>query len=188
MPGRPYPDEHDRLRSRVPAPRARHGRCRRPHGVARATPAPRRSAESGPVTLPQSAGGVTAVKFRDPEGHPLEFLAISDAAPIPTGAAAGIMGIDHSAISVSDVAASRRFYARHGLSEADATVNHGPTQDALDGLDGVEVDVVPMNPADKPPHVELLGYRHPDRPQRCATGRQRHRRHAHRLAGGWRRA
>ena len=28
----------------------------------------------GPVTLPRSAGGVTAVKFRDPEGHPLEFL------------------------------------------------------------------------------------------------------------------
>ena len=27
-----------------------------------------------PVTLPKSAGGVTAVKFRDPEGHPLEFL------------------------------------------------------------------------------------------------------------------
>ena len=48
-----------------------------------------------------------------------------------------------------------------GLSEADATLNHGPTQDALDGLDGVEVDVVPMNPADKPPHLEMLGYRHP---------------------------
>ena len=71
------------------------------------------------------------------------------------------MGIDHSAISVSDIAASRRFYARHGLSEAAATVNHGPTQDALDGLDGVDVDVLPMNPGDKPPHVELLGYRHP---------------------------
>jgi hypothetical protein len=32
---------------------------------------------------------------------------------------------------------------------------------ALDGLNGAEVNVVPMNPADKPPHVELLGYRHP---------------------------
>ena len=88
----------------------------RPHGAARATPARRRSAETGPVTLPKSAGGVTAVKFRDPEGHPLEFL------QFPPGAnadwkGAGIMGIDHSAISVGDVAASRRFYARHGLSE-----------------------------------------------------------------------
>ncbi|HKV53112.1 MAG TPA: VOC family protein, partial [Candidatus Binataceae bacterium] len=29
---------------------------------------------NGPVTLPPSAGGVTAIKFRDPEGHPLELL------------------------------------------------------------------------------------------------------------------
>lgn len=34
---------------------------------------------------------------------------------------------------------------------------------ALDGLDGVEVEVevVPMNPTAKPPHVEILGYRCP---------------------------
>ena len=70
----------------------------------------------GPVTLPQSAGGVTAVKFRDPEGHPLEFLQFPRGAN-PDWKGKGIMGIDHSAISVSDVAASRRFYARHGLSE-----------------------------------------------------------------------
>jgi catechol 2,3-dioxygenase-like lactoylglutathione lyase family enzyme len=113
-----------------------------------------------PVTLPMSAGGVTAVKFRDPEGHPLEFLQF----PRDGNAdwkGTGILGIDHSAIVVSDVAASRRFYAGHGLSEAGATVNHGPTQDALDGLHGVELDVVPMNPTSRPPHVELLGYRHP---------------------------
>ncbi len=71
-----------------------------------------------PVTLPKSAGGVTAVKFRDPEGHPLEFI------QFPQGAnsdwkGTGVMGIDHSAISVSDVAASRRFYARCGLSEGE---------------------------------------------------------------------
>ena len=114
----------------------------------------------GPVTLPKSAGHVTAVKFRDPDGHPLEFL------QFPHGAnsdrkGVGIMGIDHSAISVRDVAASKRFYARLGLREGEATYNHGPTQDALDGLDGVKVDVAPMNPADTPPHLELLGYRHP---------------------------
>ena len=128
----------------------------------------RRACEAGatpisrgrPVTLPQSAGGVTAVKFRDPEGHPLEFLQFPPGAN-PDWKGAGVMGIDHSAISVSDVAASRRFYAQHGLSEADAAVNRGPTQDALDGLDGAEVDVVPMIPADRLPHVEMLGYRHP---------------------------
>ena len=113
-----------------------------------------------PVTLPPSAGGVTAVKFRDPEGHPLEFLQFPRGAN-PDWRGTGITGIDHSAISVSDVAVSRRFYARHGLSEAGATVNRGPAQDALDGLDGVDVDVVPMNPEGTPPHVEMLGYRHP---------------------------
>jgi catechol 2,3-dioxygenase-like lactoylglutathione lyase family enzyme len=113
-----------------------------------------------PVTLPESAGGVTAIKFRDPEGHPLEFLQFpKDARPDWKGT--GIMGIDHSAISASDVAASRRFYACHGLSNAGATVNEGPTQDALDGLDGAQVDVVPMNPTRKSPHVEILCYRHP---------------------------
>ena len=119
-----------------------------------------RISREGPVMLPQSAGGVTALKVRDPEGHPLEFL------QFPRGAntywnGSGIMGIDHSAISVSDVAASRRFYACRGLSQAVAMVNHGPAQDALDDLDGVQVDVVPMKPTDKPPHVELLGYCHP---------------------------
>ena len=128
----------------------------------------RRACEAGatpisrgrPVTLPQSAGRVAAVKFRDPEGHPLEFLQFPPG-DNPDWKGSGVIGIDHSAISVSDVAASRRFYAQHGLSEADATVNHGPTQDALDGLDRAEVDVVPMIPADRPPHVEMLGYRHP---------------------------
>lgn len=113
-----------------------------------------------PVTLPKSAGVVTAVKFRDPEGHPLEFLQFTRGAN-PDWKGTGIMGIDHSAISVSDAAASRRFYSSHGLSEAGATVNRGPTQVALDGLDGVEVDVMPMNPTVKPPHVEMLGYRYP---------------------------
>ena len=114
----------------------------------------------GPVALPKSAGGVTAVKFRDPEGHPLEFLQFLPGAN-PDWKGTGILGIDHSAISVSDVAASQRFYAQMGLSARAATVNEGPTQQALDGLDAVQVDVVPMAPGEAPPHVELLGYRHP---------------------------
>ena len=114
----------------------------------------------GPVTLPQSSGGVRAVKFRDPDGHPLEFLQFPAGAN-PAWQGHGIQGIDHSAICVSDVAASRSFYAKAGLAEGDATLNEGPTQVALDGLDDVRVEVVPMNPSAKPPHVELLGYRHP---------------------------
>lgn len=125
---------------------------------------------NGLVTLPPSSGGVTAIKFRDPDGHPLEFLQFAPGtrhdwtAPDSdrrTCKGAGIIGIDHSAISVRDISASRAFYARHGLLEGTATLNHGPTQDGLDGLDAVAVDVVPMMPQVARPHVELLGYRNP---------------------------
>ncbi|MBA3895700.1 MAG: glyoxalase [Sphingomonadaceae bacterium] len=124
--------------------------------IAGATPISR----DGPIELPQSAGGVTAVKFRDPDGHPLEFLQFP-AGSNPTWPGRGMMGIDHSAISVSNIADSHRFYVDHALSEAKTSLNYGPTQVALDGLDDVKVDVVPMNPPTMPPHVELLGYRTP---------------------------
>ncbi|WP_419826862.1 VOC family protein [Sphingomonas sp.] len=113
-----------------------------------------------PVTLPASSGGVTAVKFRDPDGHPLEFLQFPPGKN-PDWTGRGVLGIDHSAIAVADAGASRRFFADAGLIEGKVTLNEGAEQVALDGLDGVRVDVVPMQPASKPPHLELLGYCHP---------------------------
>jgi catechol 2,3-dioxygenase-like lactoylglutathione lyase family enzyme len=114
----------------------------------------------GPVQLPPSTGVAAAVKFRDPEGHPLELLQF-----LPPAAdrwpGKGLLGIDHSAISVSDIDASCRFYEALGLSVRGRTLNQGPTQIALDGLPGVQVDVVPMFPPRATPHIELLGYRHP---------------------------
>ncbi|HEX3844862.1 MAG TPA: VOC family protein [Steroidobacteraceae bacterium] len=114
----------------------------------------------GPVTLPASAGGVTAVKLRDPEGHPLEFLQFPAAAGGP-GYRECVLGIDHSAISVADAGVSRRFYEALGLRADRPTLNDGPTQVALDGVPDVRVDVVPMSPEIGTPHLELLGYRHP---------------------------
>lgn len=113
----------------------------------------------GPVMLPRSTGVVAAVKFRDPEGHPLELLQFPPSAGRWTGR--GLLGIDHSAISVSDVAASRGFYESWGLSVHGPTLNRGPTQTALDDLADVEVDVIPMLPRQAPPHLELLAYRNP---------------------------
>jgi catechol 2,3-dioxygenase-like lactoylglutathione lyase family enzyme len=114
----------------------------------------------GPVQLPPATGVAAAVKFRDPEGHPLELLQFP---PQSAGRwrATGLLGIDHSAISVSDVDASCRFYEALGLSVHGRTLNEGPTQVALDGLPSVKVDVVPMLPHRATPHIELLGYRHP---------------------------
>ena len=107
----------------------------------------------GPQALP---GGIVAFKFRDPDGHPLELI------QFPAGDPATAGGIDHSAISVSDVARSVAFYASAlGLVERARQVNTGPAQDALDGLHGVTVDVVALAAEVAAPHVELLCYRAP---------------------------
>lgn len=116
--------------------------------------------DAGPVTLPISAGGVTAVKFRDPDGHPLELLQFPyDTSRLSRGG--DFIDLDHSAISVTDIDVSVNFYVALGLSEGRRTLNHGPTQAWLDGLPDVAVDVVPLLPHPSRPHLELLGYRQP---------------------------
>lgn len=106
----------------------------------------------GPQTLPISSGGVTAYKFRDPDGHPLELIAF----PREKGTA----GIDHSAISVADTARSVEFYRRLGLRHSGGSLNRGPEQDRLDGMSGAVVEVTALAPpASSRPHVELLCYR-----------------------------
>ncbi len=104
----------------------------------------------GPVRLPAASGGVTAVKFRDPEGHPLEFIQASGAGSAPR--------LDHSAISVSDLAASLEFYQARGLKMTSRTLNQGAAQSHLDGLLAPQVDVVGLAPLETPPHLELLAY------------------------------
>jgi catechol 2,3-dioxygenase-like lactoylglutathione lyase family enzyme len=116
----------------------------------------------GPQRLPASSGRVTAFKFRDPEGHPLELLAFPDDARSgwPTISPDQIcLGIDHSAISVSDSAASIAFYQNLGLSVSARSFNHGPEQQRLDGVPDAQVDVTALAPLRPAPHLELLCYR-----------------------------
>jgi catechol 2,3-dioxygenase-like lactoylglutathione lyase family enzyme len=109
----------------------------------------------GPQTLPPEAGGVSAFKFRDPDGHPLELIQFPDAAH-------GEIGIDHSAISVSDAESSIAFYQLLGLRETTRQTNAGATQEHLDGLPDVVVDVIALAATGAPPpHLELLCYRQP---------------------------
>jgi catechol 2,3-dioxygenase-like lactoylglutathione lyase family enzyme len=116
----------------------------------------------GPVTLPASSGGVTAAKLRDPEGHPFELLRVPATADTRWRGVApndlGVLGIDHSAISVADAARSQAFYRAAGLVAKGATINRGAAQIALDGLALESVDVVPLFPPVDTPHLELLGY------------------------------
>lgn len=117
---------------------------------------------SGPQRLPDTSGGVTAFKFRDPDGHPLEFLsfptAILPAAWRPTSGNL-FLGIDHSALSVADPARSIAFYQGLGLQIAARSYNHGIEQALLDGVSEPQVDVIALAPDDPTPHIELLFYR-----------------------------
>ena len=127
--------------------------------------------DDGPQLLPASSGGVTAFKFRDPDGHPLELLAFpADAAPPKwrdAAASAVFLGVDHSAIAVADTARSEAFYVGMlGLAIGSRSVNRGPAQEHLDGTFNALVEVTALlTPNEASPHVELLCNRVP------ATGR-----------------
>ncbi|WEN16668.1 hypothetical protein PY254_08370 [Rhodanobacter sp. AS-Z3] len=117
----------------------------------------------GPQQLPISSGGVTAFKFRDPEGHPLELLAFPDhATPAYWSHMHGqgaFLGIDHSAISVADSARSIAFYEGLGLSVSGHSLNDDATQGLLDDLAHPVVEVTALSADHVPPHLELLCYR-----------------------------
>jgi catechol 2,3-dioxygenase-like lactoylglutathione lyase family enzyme len=117
----------------------------------------------GPQILPPSSGGVTAFKFRDPEGHPLEMLAFAPGAtPAHWAIRSGnlCLGIDHSAISVADTNRSVAFYSRLGLARTSSSLNVGPEQEQLDNLLRAVVEVTALAPPIQAvPHVELLCYR-----------------------------
>ena len=118
----------------------------------------------GPQLLPASSGGVTAYKFRDPDGHPLELIFFPDGeAAARWHAAPGLfLGIDHSAITVTDLDAALAFLTRTlGLSVAARGLNVGPEQARLDGVDDPMVDVIALEPPVPAPHMELLHYRSP---------------------------
>jgi catechol 2,3-dioxygenase-like lactoylglutathione lyase family enzyme len=161
-PGRPYPKDADAadLRFQHFAMPTFDAACAYGRAISRGAT---RISTAGPVALPASSGGVTAVKLRDPEGHPLEFLQFPGDANVVwnsfqrTGARP--LGIDHSAISVGDIDASRRFYLACGLGLNNPTLNQGPAQADLDGLAAPVVDVAPLKPPGRPtPHLELLAY------------------------------
>jgi catechol 2,3-dioxygenase-like lactoylglutathione lyase family enzyme len=123
----------------------------------------------GPDQLPKNAGGVTAFKFRDPDGHPLELLRFAaDETPAYwlEAARTGVyLGIDHSALSVADVHRSVRFYESLGLTISGRSLNQGIQQERLDGVPAPVLDVISLAPPRPTPHVELLHYHTTMRPR-----------------------
>jgi len=118
---------------------------------------------AGPVRLPEESGSVTAFKFRDHDGHPLELIAFPEArrpAEWRDADLAGpFLGIDHTAIGIHDSSISTKFFGSvFGFSAGMRTDNHGPEQAQLDDVDDVAVSVTQLG-ADLPaPRMELLEY------------------------------
>jgi catechol 2,3-dioxygenase-like lactoylglutathione lyase family enzyme len=118
---------------------------------------------NGPVRLPDNSGGVTAFKFRDHDGHPLELLAFPAGHVPPQWRAVNgtgtFLGVDHTAIAVSDPASSARFFGSvFGFSTGTRTENRGPEQADLDDVDDVHVSVTRLAPDLPAPRMELLHY------------------------------
>ncbi|MEO8182342.1 MAG: VOC family protein [Deltaproteobacteria bacterium] len=119
-----------------------------------------------PQTIPLSnpvAGGIRALYFRDPDHHNLELIWFPQGKgqkrwhPQHSGV---FLGIDHSAITVSDTAQSQPFYESLGFVVAGKSLNYGAEQAALSGVDGARVEITGFAPQGGA-GVEFLSYVEP---------------------------
>jgi catechol 2,3-dioxygenase-like lactoylglutathione lyase family enzyme len=107
-----------------------------------------------------AAGGIRAVYFRDPDGHPLELIQF----PPGKGEARWqdteqlFLGIDHTAIAVAETERSLAFYRdRFGFHIAGTSENWGVEQERLSAVPGVHVRITTLRAASGP-GIELLDY------------------------------
>lgn len=120
----------------------------------------------GPQTIPASnatAGGIRAFYFRDPEDHVLELIWYPPGKGQPRWQARDrlFLGIDHTAIGVSDTVRSRAFYEDLlGFRKTGESSNHGPEQAALSGVHGARVEITGLS-GRRGPGIELLRYHEP---------------------------
>jgi catechol 2,3-dioxygenase-like lactoylglutathione lyase family enzyme len=127
----------------------------REHGVAHAS--------TGPQRLPDwntSAAGIRAYYFRDPDGHFLEILSFppGKGAPQWQRKDALFLGIDHTAIVVSDTSRALGFYRDAlGLNVVGGSENHGEEQEHLNNVFGARLRITTLR-APRGPGVELLEY------------------------------
>jgi catechol 2,3-dioxygenase-like lactoylglutathione lyase family enzyme len=121
-------------------------------------------ASSGPQRLPDwnpNAGGIEAFYFHDPDGHNLEVLSFPpDKGPPKWHVKNGrlFLGIDHTAIVVSDTEASLHFYRDTlGLRVVGTSDNYGSEQEHLNNVFGAHLRITTLR-ATQGPGVEFLEY------------------------------
>src|SRR5204862_6644973 len=107
----------------------------------------------------KNAAGIQAFYFADPDGHPLEILQFpADKGPPKWHRATDrlFLGIDHTAIVVSDTEASLRFYRdRLGLKVVGGSENYGTEPEHLNNVFAARLRITTLH-AGAGPGIELL--------------------------------
>ena len=121
-------------------------------------------ASSGPQRIPdwnQAAAGIRAFYFRDPDGHNLEVIYVPPGKGDPKWQKKNdrlFLGIDHTAIVVSDTERSLKFYRDVlGMRLAGESENYGTEQEHLNNVFGARLRISGLR-ANAGPGVEFLDY------------------------------
>lgn len=124
-----------------------------------------RHVSTSPQTIPEwnkPAAGIKAFYFRDPDGHNLELINFPPGKGDPGWQRTDgklFLGVDHTAIAVSDTKESLGFYRDVlGLQVVGESLNYGITQEHLTNVFGTRVRITALRSAAGPPGVELLRY------------------------------
>jgi catechol 2,3-dioxygenase-like lactoylglutathione lyase family enzyme len=119
---------------------------------------------TGPQTLPPSikaAAGIKAFYFRDPDEHNLEIIYFPPGKGDPRWQEKTdrlFLGIDHTAIGISNTDTSLRFYRDLlGLRKAGESENFGTEQEHLNQIFGAHLRITSMR-AGSGPGIEFLEY------------------------------
>jgi catechol 2,3-dioxygenase-like lactoylglutathione lyase family enzyme len=126
-----------------------------------------RHASTGPQTIPatnQAAAGIRAFYFKDPDGHNLELIYF----PVGKGAPRWqntdgklFLGLDHSAIVVSNTADSLKYYRDLlGLKVSGESINYGIEQEHLNNVAGARLRITGLKSGNGP-GIEFLEYLSP---------------------------
>ncbi len=125
-------------------------------------------ASTGPQALPdwnKNAGGIKAFYFKDPDGHALEVLQFPEGKGdekwhrlARQDESRLFLGIDHTAIVVSDTDASLKFYRDAlGMRVAGESENYGIEQERLNNVFGARLHITGLRAASGP-GIEFLEY------------------------------
>lgn len=119
---------------------------------------------TAPQTLPEwnkNAGGIKAFYFRDPEDHVIEIIWFPPGKGNPRWQRSTdnlFLGIDHTAIVVSDTDQSLAFYRdRLGMKVAGMSENYGIEQEHLNQVFGARLRITALR-AERGPGIEFLEY------------------------------